>query len=97
MENQIKARYRNKLDKIIIEVWNGEKWLYVKTLKNPLIDFSMECLEKVSCNTPILEQKEPQKFGQSILSEPSKQDILQVLKKFDDEIYTKTKKDLPDE
>lgn len=47
MEEEIKARYRNKVGKIIIEVFNGEKWLYVKTLSNPLIEFNAECLAKL--------------------------------------------------
>lgn len=74
MSNELKARYRNKLKKIIIEVWNGEKWIYVKTLSEPLIEFREECLAKVSSNSPVLEQKTPQKFGQYLLNEPSKKD-----------------------
>lgn len=72
----IKARYRNKVGKIIIEVWNGEKWLYVKTLSDPLKEFSAECLAKVSLNKPINEQKDTQKFAQDLLPEPLKQDTI---------------------
>jgi hypothetical protein len=70
----IKARYRNKLKKVIIEVWNGQKWLYVKTLNDPLVDFKTECLAKVSLNAPVNEEKKPQKFGQYLLDAPLKQD-----------------------
>lgn len=72
----IKARYRNKLKKIIIEVWNGEKWLYVKTLADPLTEFKAECLAKVSLNHPIIEEKQPQKFAYELLTEPTKQDTI---------------------
>jgi hypothetical protein len=76
MTNEIKARYRNKLKKVIIEVWNGQKWLYVKTLSDPLVEFKQECLAKVSLNAPINEEKTPQRFGQYLLDEPLKQDII---------------------
>ena len=72
--SELKARYRNKLKKIIIEVWNGEKWIYVKTLADPLIEFNAECLEKVSSNSFVFKEKQAQKFGQSLLTEQSKQD-----------------------
>lgn len=73
-EQQIKARYRNKVGKIIIEVWNGDKWLYVKTLSNPLIEFKEECLAKVSLNKEEIENKEPEKFFYYTLNEPKKED-----------------------
>lgn len=72
---EIKARYRNKLKKIIVEVWNGEKWLYVKTLLDPLTEFKAECLAKVSQNTPKNEEKEAQKFAYDRLGEQQKKDI----------------------
>lgn len=72
--DNFKARYRNKLKKIIIEVWNGEKWVYVKTLLDPLTEFRAECLAKVSSKQPVLEQKESQKFGQYLLNELPKKD-----------------------
>lgn len=72
----IKARYRNKLKKVIIEVWNGEKWLYVKTLRDPLIEFKEECLSKVSLNEAENKPKEAEKFGQYLLTEPSKEDTI---------------------
>lgn len=75
-EEIIKARYRNKVGKIIIEVWNGEKWIYVKTLSNPLVEFKAECLAKVSLNQPKIDQNNVQKCEQSILSEPVKQDTI---------------------
>jgi hypothetical protein len=65
----IKARYRNKLNKIIIEVWNGEKWLYVKTLSNPLKEFEAECLAKVSPNKAENGEKSPQTFAKCLLTE----------------------------
>ena len=77
--NELKARYRNKLKKIIIEVWNGEKWLYVKTLADPLTEFKDECLAKVSQNKPINEPKNPERFVESLLSEPVKQDTKKEL------------------
>ena len=83
-EETIKARYRNKLKRIIIEVWNGERWLYVKTLSDPLKEFNAECLAKVSLNKPILTEKEPQKFSYCLLKEHSKQDTKPKLS--DDEI-----------
>jgi hypothetical protein len=72
--NEVKARYRNKLSKIIIEVWNGEKWLYVKTLSDPLKEFKAECLAKVSLNDGVNTEKDTQKFSQSQLRELQKQD-----------------------
>lgn len=76
MENDIKARYRNKVGKIIIEVFNGEKWIYVKTLSNPLNEFKQECLAKVSLNKVKKEEKLPDKFAQSSLNESSLKDTL---------------------
>jgi len=76
MEDKIKARYRNKVGKIIIEVWNGDKWLYVKTLSNPLKEFEQECLRKVSLNGPIKQQNQPEKFVQDLLSEVSDKDTV---------------------
>lgn len=83
MNQEIKARYRNKLKKVIIEVWNGEKWVYVKTLSDPLTEFRDECLAKVSPKNPILEEKQFQKFAQFSLSELSQKDtsILEQAKK----------------
>lgn len=74
MKEQIKARYRNKLKKIIIEVWNGEKWIYVKTLLDPLIEFKEECLAKVSLKQDEKSQINNQKFEQFSLTEQQKQD-----------------------
>jgi len=72
--NEVKARYRNKLSKIIIEVWNGQKWLYVKTLSDPLKEFKAECLAKVSLNEGENTEKSSQKCVYGLLSEPVKQD-----------------------
>lgn len=72
--SEIKARYRNKLKKVIIEVWNGEKWLYVRTLSDPLIEFNTECLAKVSQNKANNEQKQPETFVQDLLNAPKKKD-----------------------
>ena len=44
----MKARYRNKLNKIIIELFYEGKWYYIKTLPAPQTLFFKECLEKVS-------------------------------------------------
>ena len=74
MEKEIKARYRNKLKKIIIEVWNGDKWVYVKTLSDPLIEFKQECLAKVSLNKGENKEKDAQRFSYGLLNEPVKQD-----------------------
>lgn len=75
-EKDLKARYRNKLKKIIIEVWNGEKWIYVKTLLDPLKEFRQECLAKVSLKEPINNQKENERFAYSLLNEPKTQDTI---------------------
>ena len=74
MEKDLKARYRNKLNKIIIEVWNGEKWIYVKTLSDPLKEFKQECLAKVSFSTGENKEKESEKFAYSLLTEPTNKD-----------------------
>ena len=83
-EDEIKARYRNKLKKVIIEVWNGEKWLYVKTLSDPLKEFRKECLDKVSFYKEQNIVKEPGKFVQPLLNENLKEDTItekELLKK----------------
>ena len=72
---EIKARYRNKVGKIIIEVFNGEKWIYVKTLSNPLNEFKAECLTKVSLNEAQNKEKQAQTFAQSLLNDTLKKDI----------------------
>jgi hypothetical protein len=69
-ELKLIGRYRNKLNRIVAEVWNGSKWVHIKTLADPLKDFPQECLTKVSNSNPINESKEPQKCGQYLLSEP---------------------------
>ena len=73
MNEDIKARYRNKVGKIVMEVWNGEKWLYVRQLNSPLDDFKHECLAKlgIEClnNTHESNKKTPQTFGYYLLSE----------------------------
>lgn len=79
MREEIKARYRNKLSKIIIEVWNGEKWLYVKTLSDPLKEFQAECLAKVSLSTGQNKEKDSKKFAYDCLSEPLKQDTSNIV------------------
>lgn len=79
MEKEIKARYRNKLSKIIIEVWNGEKWLYVKTLSDPLKEFQGECLAKVSQNTSKKAEINHQKFSYEILNEPQNKDTIAII------------------
>lgn len=58
---EAKARYRQKLGKTVIEVWNGEKWIYVRTLKNPLIEFRQECLKKCLFSPSLNNKKEVQK------------------------------------
>ena len=79
MENtNIKARYRNKVGKVIIEVWNGDKWLYVKTLRDPLIEFNAECLAKVSLNKAKNDQKSGETFAYSILTEQKKDDTKNI-------------------
>jgi hypothetical protein len=75
MNKDIKARYRNKVGKIIIEVWNGEKWLYVKTLSNPLKEFNAECLDKVSNSKEQNVQNNAKECAQSLLREPLEKDI----------------------
>ena len=74
IDREIKARYRNKVGKIIIEVWNGEKWLYVKTLSNPLSEFRAECLTKVSNFKEQNNQNNAKEFAQSLLREPLQKD-----------------------
>lgn len=76
--NEIRARYRNKLSKIVIEVWNGQKWIYVKTLSDPLKEFNAECLAKVSLNEGKNEIKDTQKCVYSLLSEQNKQDTISI-------------------
>lgn len=44
----MKTRYRNKLNKIIVELEYLGKWYYIKTLPDPFVLFKKECLEKVS-------------------------------------------------
>lgn len=75
IEKEIKARYRNKLKKIVIEVWNGKRWIYVKTLADPMIEFKEICLAKVSSKHEQNEEKDGQKFLQSPLTAPENRDI----------------------
>lgn len=92
---EIKARYRNKVGKIIIEVFNGEKWIYVKTLSNPLNEFNAECLAKVSQNKAKIEDKTPQTFAQAPLTDQEKKTLniedeaRKALNKLMDEILKK--------
>lgn len=44
----MKARYRNKLNKIIVELEYEGTWYYIKTLPDPAKLFEKECLDKVS-------------------------------------------------
>lgn len=44
----MKARYRNKLNKIIVELEYEGKWYYIKTLPPPQVLMEKECLAKVS-------------------------------------------------
>lgn len=44
----IRTRYRNKLEKIIVELFYEGKWYYIKTLPTPDKLFEKECLDKVS-------------------------------------------------
>jgi hypothetical protein len=101
----MKGRYRNKLNKIVAEVFNGDRWIYIKTLSDPLIDFPQECHAKVSLKEPVLTQKDTQKCAQSPLNEPlkidTKEDLLKKMKeiqnKIDSEILGTPRKDLPNE
>ena len=70
-EKKFKGRYRNKLDKIVAEVFNGEKWIYIKTLSDPIKDFPEECLAKVSQNSGQNVKKGNETFAQSSLTESS--------------------------
>jgi hypothetical protein len=72
----MKARYRNKLKKIIVEVFNGERWLYVKTLTDPLVEFKAECLAKVSQNSPKNSPNINQTFAQDKLTDTLEKDII---------------------
>lgn len=57
----MKARYRNKLGKIIVELFYRDKWNYIKTLPSPEKLFEKECLEKVSYLNAQNQEKEQNK------------------------------------
>ena len=70
----METRYRNKLGKIVVELKIADKWLYVKTLSDPIKDLNQECLDKVSFLIEQNKQKEAQKFSQSALTDVSNKD-----------------------
>lgn len=88
---EVKFRYRNKEGKIQVQKLMNNKWIS-RTLPTPEVTFNWLCPPEVSENSPVLEEKTPQRFGQYLLNAPSKED---TKVKFADKLFEELGLDKP--